>query len=60
MAIGLNGVDRTEMVGLLRNHSFDLGALGCVQKADGKLVWSTNLVSDLGGGIPNGDIVNRF
>ena len=30
----------------------DLGDLGCFQKADGKQVWSTNLVSHLGGGIP--------
>ncbi|MCY2983571.1 MAG: PQQ-binding-like beta-propeller repeat protein [Planctomycetota bacterium] len=30
----------------------DLGDLGCFQKTDGKQIWSVNLVSDFGGGIP--------
>lgn len=30
----------------------DLGDLACFQKKDGKEVWTTNLVSDMGGSIP--------
>ena len=30
----------------------DLGDLACCQKSDGKVVWTTNLVSDHGGSIP--------
>ncbi len=30
----------------------DIGDLGCFQKSDGKTVWSVNLVTDFGGGIP--------